>query len=116
MEREESPRINTYAEFWRFYLREHAHGATRAIHISGTLAAVALGAASIAIGPWWLALIAVAAGYAPAWFAHFFVEHNHPATFTYPLWSLASDFRMTAIWLTGGLARELAKANIAPEA
>lgn len=113
---EPAPQITTYAEFWPFYLHEHSRGATRAIHITGTLAAVTLAIASIVIGPWWLALVAVAAGYAPAWFAHFLVEHNHPATFTYPLWSLFSDFRMTATWLTGGLARELAKVGIAPHA
>ena len=105
--------IRTYREFWPFYLREHAHGATRAIHISGTLAAVALAIASIVVGPWWLALVAIAAGYAPAWFAHYAIEKNHPATFTYPLWSLASDFRMTATWLAGGLARAIDKARIA---
>ena len=102
----------TYAEFWPFYLHEHARGATRAIHIGGTLAAVALAIAAIVVGPWWLALIAIAAGYAPAWVAHFAVGQNHPATFTYPLWSLASDFRMTGTWLVGGLARELAKAHV----
>ena len=51
---------------------------------------------------------AVICGYAFAWVGHFFVEHNRPATFKYPLWSFAADLRMlvsilrvTAAWLAG---------------
>lgn len=33
-------------------------------------------------------------GYSFAWIGHFFVEHNKPATFIYPTFSLMGDFRM----------------------
>jgi hypothetical protein len=104
--------IRSYAEFWPFYLREHARGATRALHILGTVTAGSFIVAAAALQNWWLLPGALVAGYGPAWIAHFFVEKNRPATFRYPLWSLISDFRMTGKWFVGGLARELERAGV----
>jgi hypothetical protein len=41
--------------------------------------------------------------YACAWTAHFFIEKNRPATFTYPLWSFMGDWKMLALMLSGKL-------------
>ena len=41
--------------------------------------------------------------YGCAWAGHFFVEHNTPATFVYPTWSLVSDFVMMVELATGAL-------------
>ena len=106
--------LTTYAQFWPFYLQEHALAATRHIHFVGTAAALVLLGAGVAGGRAAFFLLALVAGYAPAWFAHFFVEKNRPATFTHPLWSLISDFRMAWLWITARLQRELAKAGVRP--
>lgn len=109
----DAPRINSYRGFWPYYLREHAQPLTRAVHFLGTGLASAALLAGLLSGQAWLFVVALLAGYGPAWLGHFFIEKNRPATFTYPLWSLVSDFRMAWTWLTGHLDDELAKAGVA---
>ncbi len=100
----------SFTEFWPFYLREHSRPQTRAMHYAGTTMVVVIAIAAISSGRWlWLLAIPLA-GYGFAWVAHFRVEKNRPATFTYPLWSLAADFKMWWLWLTRRLEPELRKA------
>lgn len=102
----------TFADFWPFYLREHSKPRTRALHYIGTTLVVLIALAAALTGRWaWLIALPLA-GYAFAWVAHFGVERNRPATFTYPLWSLAADFKMWACWLTGRLRSELDRAGV----
>lgn len=105
-------KITEYKDFWPYYLREHSNANCRRLHYVGsTLALLCLIAAMIFMIPW-LILLALVAGYGPAWIAHFFVQKNRPATFTYPFWSLFSDFRMFFYWLGGKLPEELKKAGV----
>ncbi len=100
-------RIQTYGEFWPFYLSQHSHPANRALHIIGTGLGAVLLAAGLATLDWRLIVASFIAGYAFAWAGHFLVERNKPATFTYPVWSLVSDLRMFGLALAGRLAAEL---------
>ncbi|WP_010542850.1 DUF962 domain-containing protein [Sphingomonas elodea] len=104
--------ITRYPDFWLHYLREHGKPATRRLHYAGTALTFVALAAGLTLDSLWLLAIPLA-GYGFAWGAHFAVEHNRPATFTYPLWSLASDYRMFFLWLTGRLGPHLKQAGVA---
>lgn len=102
----------TFAEFWPYYLAEHSLPQTRALHYIGTSLVIGLAIYSVITAAWLWLIAMPLAGYFFAWIAHFTIEKNRPATFTYPLWSLAADFKMWFLWLTGRLAPELKKAGV----
>lgn len=100
-------RIRSFREFWPYYLGEHRLARTRHLHFIGSTLSLAWVAAAIAFRSWPLVLAAIGCGYAFAWAGHFLIEKNRPATFRYPLWSLAADWRMWSMMLTGRLASKL---------
>ena len=104
--------FKSFAEFWPYYLSEHAKPTTRALHFTGTGAGLLLFLLGLISGNYWLLLVALICGYGPAWGGHFFVEKNRPATFRYPLWSLIADFRMFFFFITGRLGNELRRHGI----
>ena len=106
--------ITSYRTFWPHYLQEHATPSTRYVHIAGTLVAIALLIASLVLFNGWLVVLAILAGYGPAFTTHYLIEKNRPLTLRYPLWSFAADLHMTFAWLGGRLTAELRKAGVSP--
>ncbi len=108
---DEAP-IGSFAEFWPYYLREHRQSGTRTLHLVGTTLSLLLLLAAVLRGRPALLLGALVVGYGFAWVGHFAIEHNRPATFRYPLWSLAADWKMWALALSGRLEPELRRAGV----
>ncbi|NNC37932.1 MAG: DUF962 domain-containing protein [Hyphomonadaceae bacterium] len=104
-------KFQSFEEFYPFYLGEHADPKCRQMHYMGTSLTFVMLGLGIFVHPLWLLAIPFA-GYGFAWPAHFFVEKNKPATFTYPLWSLIGDYKMFFSWLTGKLPAQLKAAGI----
>ncbi len=93
--------FNSFAEFYPFYLAEHANPVCRRLHFIGTLGVIAIVVLSVVAGNAWWLLLAPICGYGFAWVGHFFFEHNRPATFKHPFYSLAGDWVMFKDMLTG---------------
>ena len=100
-------RIENFEEFWPFYVREHSKKSTRMFHFVGTSAAGLTAIAALALKKPALSPLALVMGYGPAWFSHFFIENNRPASFKYPLWSFKADWIMWSKILTGTMEAEV---------
>ncbi|MBP7272325.1 MAG: DUF962 domain-containing protein [Saprospiraceae bacterium] len=101
----------TLKEFYPYYLTEHQNATSRTLHFIGTglFIAIVLYAVWTRTFSWlWFSPLV---GYGFAWVGHFFFEKNKPATFTYPLLSLASDFIMFWHILTGQFAQKMQEAK-----
>ncbi|MSP52524.1 MAG: DUF962 domain-containing protein [Alphaproteobacteria bacterium] len=95
--------IDRYHEFWPSYLRERRKPTTRVLHYLGMTLAIAFLVTLHVTGEAWYLLVAIASGYFFAMVTHFFVERNKPATFRYLSWSIASDFSMYFLGISGRL-------------
>ena len=101
-----------YTEFWDFYVAEHSLPLTRILHFAGTSLGIFLLAWFVASGRWYFFPAFFVVGYAFAWFAHFVVEKNKPASFRFPFWSFISDFKMMAYMATGRMAAEVERVKL----
>ena len=96
----DTQRCRTFGEFYPFYLTEHVNRTSRRLHVIGTSLVIAVLVAGVLVDRW-LFLAVPVIGYGFAWVGHFMFEKNRPATFKYPLFSLAGDFRLWFEVVTG---------------
>jgi len=87
-------RFASFAEFYPFYLAEHANLTSRRLHFVGSTGVIACVVAGLVSGNAWWYLGAAVCGYGFAWVGHFFFEHNRPATFRHPVYSFIGDWAM----------------------
>lgn len=95
--------FKNYEEFWPFYLSQHSKASTRTWHFVGTSFVYVFLLLFLFTFNYWFIVAAPVTAYAFAWFSHFFIEGNKPATFGHPIWSLRADFRMYRLILLGKL-------------
>ncbi len=91
----------SFRQFYPYYLGEHSNRTCRRLHFAGSL--LVLGFLALALwraNAWWLLGMPLA-GYGFAWLGHFAFEHNRPATFRHPFYSLMGDWVMFWQMLTG---------------
>ena len=103
-----SMQIRSFADFWPEYVRAHTRARTRSLHAIGSVLAVVTLGLAFAVNLLFLIAVPIV-GYAFAWYAHFFVEHNKPATFEHPFYSLAADYRMLFLMMAGRMDAEVAR-------
>ena len=93
--------FNSFSDFYKFYLSEHSKAGTKLFHFIGTaLVILSLLLYFYSYDPLYL-YMAPMTGYGFAWFSHFFIEKNTPATFKHPIYSIKADFVMFFDILTG---------------
>lgn len=102
-------RIETYEEFWPFYVREHSDPTNRKLHFAGTTGTILFAIAALIRRKPIHLLHGAISGYGGAWIGHFVFQKNTPATFKYPIWSLISDFRMYGKIVLGTMDEEVAR-------
>jgi len=87
-------RFTRFADFYAFYLAEHANRTSRRLHVIGTSGVLVLALMAGLRHDWRWLLAALACGYGFAWIGHFFFEKNRPATFRHPFYSFLADWVM----------------------
>nr|WP_316639235.1 Mpo1-like protein [uncultured Roseateles sp.] len=86
--------LQSFAEFYPFYLSEHRNPTCRRLHFLGSTLVLVCLAMLLATGQLRFVLYALLCGYGFAWIGHFVFEKNRPASFKRPLYSFMGDWAM----------------------
>jgi hypothetical protein len=97
--------FNSFAKFYPYYLSEHQNLTCRRLHFIGSSLILVLLAYTTITEQWVLLWLVPVLGYGFAWAGHFLFEHNRPATFKYPFYSLLGDWVMFKDMLFGNIKR-----------
>ena len=98
-----------FEDFWPYYVGEHANPLTRKLHFWGTHNLIFWVLLALVRRSPKLLVFAVISSYAYAWFGHFFIEKNKPATLDYPVYSTLGELRMYLKTWQGTMDVEVAK-------
>ncbi len=104
-------RFDSFEEFWPFYVLEHTKPETQALHVAGTALGLTAAAAAVATRNGWLVPLGLAAAYGAAWYSHYRIENNRPASFKYPVYSFLADFKMVGRVVQGRMSDEVRAAQ-----
>jgi len=87
-------RYKTFRDFYPYYIEEHSKPKTKLLHFIGTSISLFFLVQLVRTFDPIYFIYALLSGYGFAWIAHFFIEKNKPATFTYPFYSFIGDHKM----------------------
>ena len=96
-----SQEFKSFTDFYPYYLSEHQNIICKRLHFIGSLLILLIAAYALVTQQWVLLWLLPVFGYGFAWVGHFFFEHNRPATFKHPLYSLLGDWVMFKDILVG---------------
>jgi hypothetical protein len=94
-ERHLTGKFHSFDEFYPYYLCEHSLGTTKFFHFIATVNGLAI-LATLFLRKWQtkLFIFGFVQAYGLAWFSHFFIQQNRPATWIYPTYSFFGDNKM----------------------
>jgi hypothetical protein len=105
MTQQDPKQFTSFTQFYPYYLSEHQNLICRRLHFIGSTLILALLVYTLITEKWVLLWYVPVLGYGFAWVGHFFFEHNKPATFKYPVYSLLGDWVMFKDILLGNIKR-----------